>query len=69
MAEILSEEKIQTILRNYYKKNFGERDTDNWYVNPATNVWLFSRDGKLITLHCHPFNGEVKHKMRDLEQD
>ena len=68
MGMILTDEKIQAIFMDYYKKNFGERDTDNWYENPATNVRLFSRDGKLVTLHCHPFNGEVKVSVRDLEK-
>lgn len=65
MAMILSKEKMHTILKNYYKENFGERDTDDWYVNPATNVWMFERDGKIITLKCHVLTGEVEEKMHD----
>lgn len=65
MAMILSKEKMHTILKNYYKENFGERDTDNWYVNPATNVWMFERDGKIITLKCHVLTGEVEEKTHD----
>lgn len=67
MATILSKEKMHTILNNYYKENFGVRDTDDWYVNPATNVWLFSRDGKLITLQCHILTGKVTEKIKDME--
>lgn len=65
MAMILSKEKMHAILNNYYKENFGERDTDNWYVNPATNVWMFERDGKIITLKCDILTGEVEAKMHD----
>ena len=67
MGMILGEEKIRTILMDYYKENFGERDTDNWYENSAVNVCVFSRDGKLISLHCHPFSGEVKEKISDMK--
>lgn len=65
MAMFLSKEKMHTILDNYYKENFGERDTDNWYVNPATNVWMFERDGKIITLKCDIMSGEVEEKVHD----
>lgn len=67
MAEILNDEKIQSIIMTYYKEHFGERATDFWYPSSAVNVYLFRRDGKLITLHCHPFSGEVKAKIRDMD--
>ncbi len=46
----LTEKQIHTKLNQYYKKYYGERDTDEWYVNPAPNIWKFIRDGKTIVL-------------------
>lgn len=46
----MTEKQIHTRLNNYYKKHYGERDTDEWYVNPEKNVWKFERDGKTIIL-------------------
>ena len=56
----LTEKQMHTRLDKYYKKHFGERDTDGWYVNPALNKWKFERDGKIITLVCDMQTGEVK---------
>lgn len=50
---------MHTRLNNYYKKHYGERDTDEWYVNSAPNVWKFIRNGKTINLICDKENGEV----------
>lgn len=50
---------MHTRLDKYYKRHFGERDTDNWYVNPAPNKWKFVRDGKIINLVCDMQTGEV----------
>lgn len=55
----LTEKQLHTKLNNYYKKHFGERDTDEWYVNPAPNRWKFVRDGKTITLVCDKETGKV----------
>lgn len=55
----LTEKQMHTRLDKYYKKHFGERDTDNWYVNPAPNRWKFERDGKVINLVCDKETGEV----------
>lgn len=59
MAKILTEQQLHNRLDKYYKENLGERDTDEWYVNPAKNVWMLERDGKIITLQCHILTGEV----------
>lgn len=56
----LTEKQMHTRLDKYYKKHFGERDTDGWYVNPAINKWKFIRDGKTVTLVCDIQTGEVK---------
>lgn len=55
----LTEKQLQTRLNNYYKKHFGELDTDEWYVNPADNMWKFERDGKTIVLVCDMYSGKV----------
>ncbi len=57
--KILTEKQLHNRLDKYYKEHYGERDTDGWYVNPAVNVWMFERDGKIITLKCHILTGEV----------
>ena len=64
MNKILTEEQMHNYLDKYYKERFGERDTDNWYVNPAKNVWLFVRDGEIITLKCHILTGEVTENIK-----
>lgn len=56
----LTEKQLHSHLNKYYKKHFGERDTDEWYVNPAPNKWKFDRDGKTIILVCDEQTGEVK---------
>ena len=58
----LTEKQLHTRLDKYYKKHFGERDTDEWYVNPADNEWKFERDGKTIILVCDKQTGEVTEK-------
>ena len=65
MGKILTEKQLHSLLDKYYKKNYGERDTDEWYVNPAVNVWMFIRDRKTITLKCHMLTGEVTEKITD----
>lgn len=57
--KLLTEKQMHTRLDKYYKKYFGERDTDEWYVNPAPNRWKFERDGKIISLVCDMQTGEV----------
>ena len=56
----LTEKQMNTRLNKYYKKYFGELDTDEWAVNPAPNKWKFKRDGETITLVCDMQTGEVK---------
>lgn len=59
MKKQLTEKQLHTRLNNYYKSHYGERDTDEWYVNPANNIWKFIRDGKTIILTCNKETGEV----------
>ena len=55
----LTEKQLFSRLNKYYKKHYGEFDTDEWYVNPADNVWKFKRDNKTIILVCDMKTGEV----------
>lgn len=55
----LTEKQLHSRLNKYYKKHYGERDTDEYYVNPADNMWKFVRDGKTIILICDKETGEV----------
>lgn len=59
MARQLTEEQVSNRLDNYYKEHFGERDTDEWHVNPSPNVWKFERNGKTIILECDKATGKV----------
>jgi hypothetical protein len=58
----LTEKQLHNRLNKYYKKHYGELDTDEWYVNPADNIWKFKRDNKIIILVCDIQTGEVKEK-------
>lgn len=60
MMEKLTEKRMQTKLKAYYKKHYGESDFDEWYVNPKDNMWKFNRDGKTIILICDEYTGKVK---------
>lgn len=55
----LTEKQLHNKLNKYYKEYYGERDTDEWYVNPAPNIWKFIRDGKTIILEYNELTGKV----------
>lgn len=55
----LNKEQFNSNLYKYYTEHYDERDTDKWYEQPAVNVWVFGRDGKIITLKSHILTGEV----------
>ena len=59
---ILEKNMMNEHLYNYYKENYGELKTDKWFEQPAVNVWVFEREGKIITLKCHILNGTVEAK-------
>ena len=59
MEKILTEKQLHTKLDNYYKERFGEKDTDEWYVNPADNIWKFVRNNRVIILECDKVTGEI----------
>ena len=56
---MVTEKQMQIRLEKYYIKHYGERDTDEWHINPAPNKWRFDRDGKTITLVCSIITGVV----------
>ena len=62
MEKILTEKQFHSRLNKYYKEHYGERYTDDWYVNPAINKWKFERDGKIVILVCDMETGEVTEK-------
>lgn len=57
---ILSKEKLAEKLYEYYLEKYGEKDTDEFFEQPALNVWVFKRDGKYISLKAHILTGEVE---------
>lgn len=59
MKKLLTEKQMHTRLNNYYKEYYGERDTDEWYVNPQDNMWKLKRDGKIIILECNRETGKI----------
>lgn len=60
---LLNKEQFNEYLYKYYTEHFGEKETDVWYEQPAVNVWVFNRDGKIITLKSHILTGEVTEKI------
>lgn len=59
MNNTLTEKQLHSQLDKYYKKYYGERDTDEWYVNPAPNMWKFERSGVTIILTCDMQTGKI----------
>ena len=56
---VLDKEMYVRKLREYYVNNYGEKETDIWYEQPAVNVWVFERDNDIVTLKSHILTGEV----------
>ncbi len=68
MGALLAKAQYAEFLGAYYREHYGERDTDHWYEQPAVNVWVFGRDGKIITLKSHVLTGEVEENVEDLPE-
>ena len=64
---ILDKEKYNKNIRDYYLKNYGEKETDIWYEQPAVNVWVFGRDNKIITLKSDVRTGEVTQFIEEIK--
>ena len=62
---MLSPKQIESRLEEHYICKWGEKDTDQWYVNPADNAWRFDRYGCTITLTCNPETGYVTEEARE----
>ena len=60
---VFDKELYNRNLYKYYVENYGERGTDIWYEQPAVNVWVFGRDGKIITIKSHILTGEIEEKV------
>ena len=60
---MFTKDQFDNFLRKYYVENYGENDSDVWYEQPAINVWLFERDGRIIALKSHVLNGRVTEKI------
>lgn len=58
----LTEKQLHNKLNKYYKQYYGELDTDEWYINPAPNIWKFNRDGKTIILEYNLETGKILEK-------
>lgn len=59
MLKTLTEKQLHNRLNKYYKENYGENYDDEWWVNPAPNIWKFDRNGETITLVCDVHTGKV----------
>ena len=59
---LLEIQEISKILYDFYKENYGEKESDKWFEQPAVNVWSFERNGKIVTLKCHILTGKVEVK-------
>ena len=62
---ILNKEKLEQCLNEYYEEHYWRQNTDIWYEQPAVNVWVFGRDGKIITLKSHLLTGAVTEKIEE----
>lgn len=58
--KILKKEEFNEHLEKYYQEHYGKRISDIWYEQPAVNVWVFERDGRIITLKSHILTGKVE---------
>lgn len=59
MKKPLTEKQLHSHLNRYYKRHYGKLDTDEWYVNPAENMWKFERNGTIIILMCDIYTGKI----------
>ena len=57
---ILTKDELNKKLYEYYLEHYGDKETDEWYEQPAVNVWVFRRDDKYISLKAHILTGEVE---------
>lgn len=65
---LLEKEQFDRLLDAYYTEHYGKRDTDIWYEKPAVNVWVFKRDGNIITLKSHVLTGAVEECVESMDE-
>ena len=58
--KILTKEDFNKKLYEYYIEHYGERESDEWFEQPAVNVWVFKRDNQFISLKAHILTGEIE---------
>lgn len=63
---LFDKEAYNRALQAYYDEHYGAREEDVWYDQPAVNVWVFGRDGTIVTLKSHILNYEVEAKEEPL---
>lgn len=69
MSGIFDKDRFNNKLYSYYKEHYGERDTDIWYDQPAVNVWVFGRDGKVIGLKADIRTLEVEEMVEEMQDN
>ena len=57
--KILSTETFNEKILEYYRTNYGEKDSDFWLEKPAENVCVFKREDNIVLLKAHILTGEV----------
>lgn len=64
--DIFNKEMYSKNLYEYYVKNYGEKETDVWFEQPAVNVIVFRRSNRIITLKSHVLTGEVTEQTEEI---
>lgn len=64
--DIFDKEMYAKNLYEYYVKNYGEKETDVWFEQPAVNVIVFRRSNRIITLKSHVLTGEVTEQTEEI---
>lgn len=65
---IFDRKVFATALERYYQQHYGQSSTDVWYEQPAVNVSVFEREGKIITLKCHILTDQVTEQTEEARQ-
>lgn len=64
--DIFDKEMYAKNLYEYYVKNYGEKETDVWFEQPAVNVIVFRRSNRIITLKSHVLTGKVTEQTEEI---
>ena len=63
---LLLKAQFTEILQQYYLENYGANEADIWYEQPAVNVRVFGREGKIVTLKSHVLTGAVTEQTEEM---